>query len=1081
MYDNIIDTMNMKTISFIIIIILVSTFSVFSQTNEAYFTNSMSDQLPSINLITEPLYSINSFDFNGDGFKEIITSDKQGIYMYSYDTQKNQFVKSTISTDYKDAKLIIGSLNETGNHIIVQGKKNSLNLITYFLFDEETKLFVDQNLDIILQSEIRLEEHFQIIDLDKDQLSEIVISTADEKATILKQTNIGEFEILDDWGYPFMNSEWGDYVESGIKFSDVNGDDVLDLIYNGFYDGRTKLVVFYGIDSYTFSSDYQVLVGVASYRNTLIITDFTGDGVDDMVYANFFNDNVKLFTTDGYANLTEIETISIPNINFHYIGSETTDINEDGVLDILLFEKNKASFLLSNNGTYSISNIDIPQVYNTDYYWNDYATSFNDGTSNYIFLYGNFYKYDEELGFSFINQTEPFNNVIDEISIHDFNNDGREDISYNGRIYYKTNNNNFSLKEDTGIPYVVGGLGNGSTGYANKFIDIDSDGDLDLLHAQNEKFWYYENDGDENYELKIDDFEISGRDKLFRVNLIVSDIDGDGLEDLIINNFDDQGNHELKFYRHTNNTLIEMTNFSLPYYSIVKLLNIDEDNEKELIVSAAQDGYSGVYDFNNWSFDKIISLPRDKDSYHDLTSLTPIDIDSDGAYEVIFPRGDILKFSESSYSVVFNLDPFFSSDQEKISSSLQVFDYNNDGKDDILKTLNQPSSTYISQVKLYVNKNDEFEVLNLPTPLNLFAIYRSKFTDVDEDGKMDIIGSGKINGVTTFRILYNDYPEDTTIPVITLEGEVTVTLEVGTSYTDEGVTANDNLDGDITDNIVIINNVDSSVVGEYTITYNVSDANGNVAEEVTRTVNVVDTTVPVITLEGEVTVTLEVGTSYTDEGTTANDNYDGDITDNIVIINNVDKDVVGEYTITYNVSDVNGNVAEEVTRTVNVVDTTVPVITLEGEVTVTLEVGTSYTDEGATANDNYDGDITDNIVIINNVDKDVVGEYTITYNVSDVNGNDAVEVTRTVNVESILSIDDNIKNSFIIYPNPVVDKLFFKGLSNQTKISIYTLLGKLMITKRTENDIDVKKLKSGIYIIKITDSKGETVRKFIKN
>ena len=160
-----------------------------------------------------------------------------------------------------------------------------------------------------------------------------------------------------------------------------------------------------------------------------------------------------------------------------------------------------------------------------------------------------------------------------------------------------------------------------------------------------------------------------------------------------------------------------------------------------------------------------------------------------------------------------------------------------------------------------------------------------------------------------------------------------------------------------------------TTVGAYTLTYNVTDANGNVAVEVTRTVNVVDTTVPVITLTGEATVTIEVGSTYTDAGATATDNYDGDITSSIVTVNPVDATTVGTYTLTYNVTDANGNVAVEVTRTVNVVDTTVPVITLTGEATVTIEVGSTYTDAGATATDNYDGDITSSIVTVNPVDE----------------------------------------------------------------------------------------------------------------
>ncbi|HEA84649.1 MAG TPA: DUF5011 domain-containing protein, partial [Candidatus Wildermuthbacteria bacterium] len=54
------------------------------------------------------------------------------------------------------------------------------------------------------------------------------------------------------------------------------------------------------------------------------------------------------------------------------------------------------------------------------------------------------------------------------------------------------------------------------------------------------------------------------------------------------------------------------------------------------------------------------------------------------------------------------------------------------------------------------------------------------------------------------------------------------------------VTAEDDVDGDITANIVAVSTVDTSTVGNYTVTYNVSDIVGNVAIEIVRTVNVVD-------------------------------------------------------------------------------------------------------------------------------------------------------------------------------------------------------------------------------------------------
>ena len=80
-------------------------------------------------------------------------------------------------------------------------------------------------------------------------------------------------------------------------------------------------------------------------------------------------------------------------------------------------------------------------------------------------------------------------------------------------------------------------------------------------------------------------------------------------------------------------------------------------------------------------------------------------------------------------------------------------------------------------------------------------------------------------------------PADTTPPVITLVGSASVTLTVGGTYTEQGATATDDVDGDLTDAIVIGGDtVNTATAGTYTVTYNVSDSAGNAATEVTRTV-----------------------------------------------------------------------------------------------------------------------------------------------------------------------------------------------------------------------------------------------------
>ena len=181
--------------------------------------------------------------------------------------------------------------------------------------------------------------------------------------------------------------------------------------------------------------------------------------------------------------------------------------------------------------------------------------------------------------------------------------------------------------------------------------------------------------------------------------------------------------------------------------------------------------------------------------------------------------------------------------------------------------------------------------------------------------------SGTIDEVRIWKVaLTVEQLGDITPPEITMIGTSPVTVEVGFTYTDEGATAEDDVDGDITVNIVTVNLVNTAVLGTYTVTYDVSDAAGNPATQVTRTVNVVDTTLPLITLNGITPVTVEVGSVYTDDGATATDNYDGDLTASIIVGElPVDTSVIGTHIITYDVTDSSYNHAIQVTRTVYVI------------------------------------------------------------------------------------------------------------------------------------------------------------------
>ena len=76
-------------------------------------------------------------------------------------------------------------------------------------------------------------------------------------------------------------------------------------------------------------------------------------------------------------------------------------------------------------------------------------------------------------------------------------------------------------------------------------------------------------------------------------------------------------------------------------------------------------------------------------------------------------------------------------------------------------------------------------------------------------------------------------------------------------------------------------------------------------------------------------------------------------------------------------------------------DTTPPIITLKGADTITLAVGDTYIEQGATAQDDVDGMV--NVDSKGDVDTDTPGSYTVTYTATDAAGNRAT-VTRRVRV-----------------------------------------------------------------------------------
>lgn len=93
----------------------------------------------------------------------------------------------------------------------------------------------------------------------------------------------------------------------------------------------------------------------------------------------------------------------------------------------------------------------------------------------------------------------------------------------------------------------------------------------------------------------------------------------------------------------------------------------------------------------------------------------------------------------------------------------------------------------------------------------------------------------------------------------------------------------------------------------------------------------------------------------------------------------------------------------------------------------------------------------------------------------DGSGDFGAEAFHNLHVVKTIGVDENVKQSYNIYPNPVKNTLNVKGY-NMSQIVIYNSLGQMVKSVSCDSDnmtIDVNALNDGVYFINIIDKNGE--------
>lgn len=402
---------------------------------------------------------------------------------------------------------------------------------------------------------------------------------------------------------------------------------------------------------------------------------------------------------------------------------------------------------------------------------------------------------------------------------------------------------------------------------------------------------------------------------------------------------------------------------------------------------------------------------------------------------------------------------------------------------------------------------------------------------------------------------------DNTPPNLTLNGVTPMTIHVYTSYNEPGFTAIDNYSGNITSNVSVFGKVDTAKVGTYsllydvrdyfgfqtvktrivnvvdtvkpvvtgsaafthtvndpfadsmviaatdnyctnmsisrigtvhpnvlgydTVTYNVTDCNGNAAAPFKVVIHVIDNKAPNIAVAGSDNLTIDVFSSFTPPAATVTDNYYTNLTASIV--NNVNTNTLGTYTVVYSAVDGSGNNASK-TITVNVVDRMSPVVTLLGENFVTICWGKPYVDPGVQIVDNYytQAQLQSRLQTTGSVDHTKLGTYCLKYSVTDSSGNASNVVERCVNVEVCDGVQDLNGNSWVVYPNPTKGDMtvkFGKPVGEGVSLKVTNIMGVVVYeTKQldpaaSQMQIDLSSYSAGVYFIHLEGTSFNQVQK----
>lgn len=865
----------------------------------------------------------------------------------------------------------------------------------------------------------------EMLDVDGDSDLDIIVSGANGWSFDDVSTDL------------YLNDGSGNFTEStqifmGFKNGDIQSIDIekdgdLDLIITGRNEENKDSTVLYKNDgSGVFTLDSTAEFSPMS-NSTIVKGDLNGDGEEDIILAH--GQTIEVYqNANGVFTLLSANTL--PGSPAHFPTIKLIDVDNDKDEDILVlgsYWSNGRSYMYINNGNFSFSEYQ-PGPFPTRSFSStgmDVADVDQDGNMDVIYTaYENNGPHMELLmgnSDSIFTPNSTFDNSIklsgprNICKFVDLDGDGLKDILVTGRDDYSYGNKTFVFKnQGTGsFTKVKKAIEIGYRSGASTITDIDGDGDNDLLIAgqlssyQAEyKSHLYLNDGSGQLTQDSSPFgNISGG------VLLHADIDGDNDMDVILSGRDSANSNmqTTKVYKNNGSgNYTEIVNSEIDTLLFYKGEAFDYDNDGDVDIVCSYLQFAADEDVGFFKNNGSGVFTRDyTNTINGRAAMAHSDYDNDGDLDICIAstsRNGICGIYTNNGSGTFTITTDSFHKYEKYTDVANI-DVDNDGDMDL-----------VTQGYLWGNFN------------HLYINNGGVFTELDSAIKVDIVGEGSIYGDIIIADYNNDGYDDILYSNVTFKNNGGNSFSVSndlnfTRYTNAWHLAMGDLNGDGLDDYFFsgqtqVGEVSSSLY--YTSTCPISNY--------TDILTACDSAV---WIDGNTYYASNTAAQYTiSKG--ASSGCDSVVSLNLTINSSPSLTIIK-----------NGN---------------------------TLEVATGYSD--------YKWYINNSVIAgasTNTHTPTANGDY-----LCEATGNSCQGSSSSFSFTT-LSVREPSSN-ISIYPNPASSSITIQTNEQTESISVYSADGRLVLNQDgSSKQIDISTLPSGLYTIQVRQQQGTGYAKFIKN